>query len=419
MAKKISIISLGCVRNTVDSQALLGEAKGQGFDVVSRLDQADTVIINTCGFIEAAKKESIDTILDVIALKAQGKIKRIVVAGCLSERYAQELKKEFPEVDEFRGVRQLLKDKVQKQVRLTPEHLAYLKICESCFNHCAFCVIPKIKGRFSSREMISVLKEAERLDRQGVKELNIVGQDITAYGMDLYRKARLADLVKDLCSSLNNVHWIRLLYMYPAHMTDELLHVMAEEKRICKYVDIPLQHISDRILKSMKRNITAAGTRALIKKIRKIVPEVRIRTAFITGLPGETGAEFKELCDFVKEMRFDKVGVFEYSAEEGTSAFDMPGQVPHKVKKARRNALMKIQQKISSELQREWIGRTSEVLIETCQEKGLYAGRTQYDAPDVDGVVYVRSACKLQIGQFVQVKVVDSYEYDLVSEVIL
>ena len=417
MDRKISIISLGCVRNTVDSQALLGEAKGKGFDVVG-LDQADTVIINTCGFIEEAKKESIETILDVVALKAQGKIKRIIVAGCLSERYAQELKKEFPEVDEFRGVRQLLKDKVQKQVRLTPEHLAYLKICESCFNHCAFCVIPKIKGRFSSREMTSILKEAEQLDRQGVKELNIVGQDITAYGMDLYRKAKLADLVRELCTRLKGVHWIRLLYMYPAHMTDELLHVMAEEERICKYVDIPLQHISNRILRSMKRNITTAGTRALIIKIRKIVPEVRIRTAFITGLPGETEAEFKELCDFVKEMRFDKVGVFEYSAEEGTPAFDMPGQIPHKVKKARRNVLMKIQQKVSSELQKEWIGRTCEVLIETCQEKGLYAGRTQYDAPDVDGVVYVRSARQLQIGEFVQAKVIDSYEYDLVSEVV-
>jgi len=416
MEQKISIISLGCVRNTVDSQVLLGEARAQGCAIVG-LDEADTVIINTCGFIEEAKKESIDTILDVIRMKSQGKVKKIIVAGCLSERYAQELRKEFPEVDEFRGIQKLVQDKVQKQVRLTPEYLAYLKICESCFNHCAFCVIPKIKGKFSSRHIDSVLAEAQRLDRDGVRELNIVGQDITAYGMDLQRRKMLAELVRSLCARLRSVQWIRLLYMYPAHITDELLQVIAEEKKVCKYIDVPLQHISDRILKVMKRGITTRQTYALIEKIRKAIPGVRIRTAFIAGLPGETEEEFAELCEFVREMRFDKVGVFEYSPEEGTAAFDMPDQIPKRVRISRRNKLMKIQQKISGELQEAMIGQTCEVLIEGCFEKGLYAGRTQYDAPDVDGIVHVRSARKLQMGEFVQVKIADGYEYDLIGEV--
>ncbi len=416
MVQKISVISLGCVRNTVDSQVLLGDAKANGCAIVG-LEEADTVIINTCGFIEEAKKESIDTILDVIKMKAQGKIKKIIVAGCLSERYAQELRKEFPEVDEFRGIQKLVQDKVQAQVRLTPEHLAYLKICESCFNHCAFCIIPKIKGKFSSRHIDSVLKEAQKLDGEGVQELNIVGQDITAYGMDLQRKKMLAELVKSLCARLKSVHWIRLLYMYPAHITDELLRVIAEEPKVCKYIDVPLQHISDRILKAMKRGITAQQTYALIKKIRTIIPGVRIRTAFITGLPGETDEEFAQLCEFVREMRFDKVGVFEYSPEEGTTAFDMMDQIPKRVSASRRNKLMKIQQKISGELQEAMIGQACEVLIESCSEKDLYAGRTQYDAPDVDGLVYVRSARKLRMGEFVQVQITDGYEYDLIGEV--
>lgn len=416
MVNKISIITLGCVRNTVDSQILLGEAKGRGHQIVG-LEDADTIIINTCGFIEDAKRESIDTILEVIKLKAQGKIKKIIVAGCLSERYAKELKEEFPEVDEFRGVQPLVKDKVPEQVSLTPGYLAYLKICESCFNHCAFCVIPQIKGTFVSRQISSVLKEAAQLDAQGVRELNIVGQDITAYGMELKREKMLAELVRGLCNQAKNIHWIRLLYMYPAHITDDLLRVIADEKRVCQYIDVPLQHISDRILKAMKRNITTRQTYALIEKIRKMIPGVRIRTAFITGLPGETEEEFAQLCDFVRELRFDKVGVFEYSAEEGTSAFDMPGQVPQKVRKARRDKLMKIQQKISSQLQQAMIGKVCDVLIEHQQEKGLYTGRTEYDASDVDGLVYVRSARKLPIGAFVRVKITDGYEYDLIGEV--
>lgn len=418
MSKKISLINLGCVRNLVDAQGILGRLQEKGFDLVS-LDKADTVIVNTCGFIKDAKQESVDAILDVIEWKKSGRGRKIIVAGCLSQRYAGELKQEFPEVDAFVGVPALLKDEVIRQVPLSPEHLAYLKICESCFNHCAFCIIPKIKGKFSSRTIASVLEEVRQIDKRGVKELNIIGQDITAYGMDVYHEKSLARLLKETAREVKNIHWIRLLYAFPAHITDDLLDVIAQEPRVCKYVDVPLQHVSDKILKNMNRGMTLQQTRDLVERIRRKIPSVKIRSAFIVGLPGEGEKEFAELMDFVRWARLDRVGVFAYSPEEGTPAFVMPQQVDSRGKQRRLDQLMKAQQDISRELNQGMIGKGLEVLVEGYdEERQMSFGRSEYDAPDVDGVVYIQSDDDVPVGDFVRVKVVDADEYDLVGEIL-
>ena len=413
---KISLINLGCARNLVDAQGILGSLEEKGLEIVP-VDQADTVIINTCGFIKDAKQESIEMILDVIEWKKAGRIKKIIVAGCLSQRYAGELKQEFPEVDAFVGVPALLQEAVVKQTSLTPEYMAYLKICESCFNQCAFCVIPSIKGKFASRTIESVLNETRVMDQNGVKEVNVIGQDTTAYGLDIYRDKRLALLLKNMAREVNQVHWIRLLYTFPSHITDELLDVIAEEKKICKYIDVPFQHVSDKILKNMNRLITSEETYALVKKIRERIPGVKIRSAFIVGLPGEGKKEFDELMDFARWARFDRLGVFTYSPEEGTPAFSMPEQVDDDIKELRRDRLMALQQKISLELNEQMIGQRLEILIEGYdEEERMYFGRSQYDAPDVDGLVYVQSSQDLQDGQFVDVKISGAREYDLIAK---
>lgn len=415
---KVSLINLGCARNLVDAQGILGRLEDKGVKIVA-LDEADTVIINTCGFIKDAKQESIDMILEVIDLKKAGEIEKIIVAGCLSQRYAQELKQEFPEVDAFIGVPELLKDAVVKQIPLTPDHMAYIKICESCFNQCAFCIIPKIKGKFASRTMESVLEEVKQIDGRKTKELNIIGQDITAYGLDLYQKKMLPDLLQKIARQANNIHWIRLLYTFPAHITDELLDVIAQENKICKYIDVPFQHISDKILTNMNRGITAQATRDLVEKIRAKIPGVKIRSTFIVGLPGEGEQEFQELVDFVKWGRFERVGVFQYSPEEGTTAFFMTEQVDEQAKQERLDELMLVQQNIARTLNEAMIGQELEVLIEAYDEQQrLYVGRSVFDAPDVDGVTYVKSARDLEIGGFVKVKIIDAYEYDLIGEIV-
>ncbi len=415
MKHAVCMISLGCVRNLVDSQVMLGAIRDGEVEVVD-LDRAETVIVNTCGFIEEAKQESLDTIAGLIDLKKRGEIRHLVVAGCLVQRYVDVLHGEFPEIDAFIGVQELLQDRVPVQRPLTPPHMAYLKICESCYNHCAFCAIPKIKGRFVSRTIESVCDEVRGLDRRGVKELNIVGQDITAYGMDLYRQQSLARLLRQICRGLEHIRWVRLLYAFPAHITEELIGVIAEEPRICKYVDVPLQHCSDPILTAMNRRFSQAQIRDLIGRLRSRIPGVRIRTAFITGLPGERERDFEELLDFVREMRFDKVGVFAYSPEEGTPAFNMRGRVPGKEAKRRRDLVMEAQQVISRELQAAYVGKAMTVLIEERQEDGIYVGRSEYDAPDVDGVVYVQTERTLAIGDFYEVMITDAYEYDLAGE---
>jgi len=412
--QKVGVINLGCARNLVDAQMMLGRLKKNGHRIV-RLQEAQTVIVNTCSFIEEARKESIDTILDLIELKKQGKIKKVIVAGCLSQRYGQDLAREFPEVDAFVGTPTLDRDNVSQQVQLTPKHFAYVKICESCFNACSFCAIPKIKGKFISRTIESIVKEVKQLDAQGVKEINIIGQDITAYGMDLYREKSLARLLKELVKVIKNVEWIRLLYAFPSHVTDELIEVIAQEARICKYIDMPLQHISDHILLEQNRNITTQQTVELVQKIRSAMPQGFMRTTFIAGLPGETNEDFEQLRSFVKDFHFERVGVFVYSKEEGTLTAKMQGQVPEKIKKSRLDTLMQDQQTISQERQQSLVGRTLKILIEEKEENNsdTYIGRSEYDAPDVDGVVYVRSETPLKIGDFVQVMITDAYEYDL------
>lgn len=417
--QKVGIINLGCARNLVDSQHILGKMKKAGHPIVDP-QEADIVILNTCSFVEDAKRESIDAILDLIELKKQGKIKKIVVAGCLPERYKESLASEFQEVDTFMGVQALLKDQAPSEVSLTPEHFAYVKICESCYNHCGFCAIPMIKGPFVSRSQESVIAEVERLDTRGVREINIIGQDITAYGIDLYKKKSLAELLKRIVGTARNIEWVRLLYAFPAHITDELIDLIASEEKICKYIDVPLQHINDQLLKRMGRKFTAQQTRDLIAKIRQRIPGAVLRTSFIVGLPGETEKDFEELLRFVQEIRFEKLGVFMYSREEGTPAYGMPHQVPQKTKKQRLDLLMREQKKISQDIQESYIGRTLKVLLDEQQEgqEHFYVGRTEYDAPDVDGLVFVHSEKEQQPGNFVNVKITGTSEYDLSGEVI-
>lgn len=415
--RNVGVVNLGCARNLVDSQEILGRLKKNGHRIVD-IAQADIAVVNTCSFIKEAKEESIDTIIDLLELKKQGKIKKVIVAGCLAQRYGKELAAEFKDIDAVVGTPQFSRDTVPDQVYLTPKHFAYVKICESCYNQCSFCAIPHIKGKFRSRKIESVLSEVERLDKQGVTEINLIGQDITAYGMDIYREFSLARLLKEMVKVSRNIRWIRLLYAFPAHVTDELIDVIAGEEKICKYIDMPLQHISDGILKSQNRNITTAQTRKLIAKIRRCIPQGTLRTTFIVGLPGETEKDFEELMTFVKESRFEKVGVFVYSREEGTKAYDMPGQVPEKVKRQRMNRLMKVQQDISKDIQQSFVGRRLKVMIDEKQKdsEDIYIGRSEHDAPDVDGVVYVRSPKPLSPGDLLDVNITDAYEYDLAGD---
>lgn len=416
--RNVSVINLGCARNLVDSQTILTNLKRSGHKITA-LDQSDTAIVNTCSFIDEAKQESIDMIVDLLEKKKRGELKKVIVAGCLAQRYHKELVEEFGDIDAIIGAQKLDSNAIPSQVSMTPKHFAYVKISESCYNHCSFCVIPKIKGKFVSRTIESVVEEIKILDAQGVSEINIIGQDITAYGMDLYRELKLADLLKEIVKVCRNVKWIRLLYAFPAHVTDDLIDVMAHESIICNYIDIPLQHISDHILKSMNRNITTHGTYELMNKFRTKIPTGSLRTTFILGLPGETDNDFQELCDFVKEVKFEKVGAFVYSHEEGTEAYAMDGQVPDTVKRERMNILMDIQKDISRQKQEAMIGRTLDVMIDEMQkgEQDTYIARTEYDAPDVDGVVYVHSKAPLAAGNFAQIKVVDAYEYDLAGDV--
>ncbi len=410
---------MGCARNLVDSQIILGQYKRQGHDVVD-VTESDVAIVNTCAFVEEAKRESIDAILDLLELKKQGKLKKVVIAGCLAQRYRKELEQEFGEADAVIGTQILEKEHVPEQVSLTPKHFAYVKVCESCYNQCSFCIIPKIKGKFISRTMESVVNEVRQLDRSGIKEVNIIGQDITAYGMDVYKEKSLVRLLRALCEGTSHIEWFRLLYAFPAHVTDELIDVIAQEPRICKYIDIPLQHISDPLLKSMNRNITTAEIKILIEKFRQKVPQSALRTTFVVGLPGETDADFKELMRFVKDTRFEKAGVFMYSHEEGTEAYGMPNQVSDEIKQQRYETLMRLQQEISQSITEKFIGKTLKVLIDDLEnkEEGVYSGRSEYDAPEVDGIVYVHADRGLKIGEFVDVKISDSCEYDLIGNLV-
>jgi len=408
---KIGMLSLGCPRNLVDSENILGRLNLKGYRIVD-IDKADTAIVNTCAFIEEAKLESIDAILDLIDLKKQGELKKIIVYGCLSQRYKEELRKELPEIDAFVGKTSL--NHSTHTFQLTPKHFAYLKICEGCVNNCSYCVIPKIKGQFNSLELGSILTKIEKFNKDGVSEVNIIGQDITGYGLDLYASVKLPQLLKKIAEKGRGIGWFRLLYLNPSRISDELLDFIKSEPKFCKYIDLPVQHINSRILKLMNRHCTREDILKVINKIREKIADVAIRSSVIVGFPSETDKDFRELLDFIEEARFERLGAFIYSREEGTPAYNFENQIPAEIKKERFEAVMMLQQKISQDVNRGYLGKVMDVLIEE-KEVSFYLGRSQYDAPEVDGLVYVNSKKGLNTGDFVKVEITDTLEYDLVG----
>jgi len=426
---------------------MLGLLKKDGFNITEDFNNCDAVVINTCAFIKDAKKESIDLILQLIELKKEKKIKSIIVTGCLPQRFPVELKKELKEVDSFLGTNDFIKipevvkktlsgkgmsiiskkhdflyDHTMPRDIITPGHFVYVKLSEGCNNSCSYCVIPKIRGRLRSRNIESILAEVKNLSEGNkISEINLIGQDITLYGTDLYGKPKLPDLLRQL-TALKAAKWMRLLYTHPEHYSDELIDVIRDESSICKYLDLPLQHINDRILKLMNRDITKEKIVKLINRLRKEIPDLAIRTTFIVGFPSESDKEFRELLDFIRELKFERLGIFEYSHEEGTSAYKFPGQISDKVKKERFDAIMELQQEISKEINSKFLGKELEVLIDEpngndeTKMSYSYIARTEYDAPEVDGNCFVISKRQRKPGDFVRVKIVDTLEYDLVGE---
>jgi len=403
---------LGCPRNLVDSEVILGNLKNKGYKITD-VQAADIAIVNTCCFIKEAKEESIETILELADLKTQGKIKKLIVSGCLPQRYKKELIPHLKEVDAFVG-RLSLDNFPKERYNLVPKHFAYLKISEGCNNNCSYCVIPKIKGRFRSRQIEDILGEVKSMDENNTKEINIIGQDVTSYGLDIYKKPSLVRLLKKIISETNNIKWIRLLYTYPNHIDDELVELIAENKKICRYLDLPIQHVNNRILKLMGRKITKEQITSLIKKLRNRIPGIAIRTSLIVGFPSETEEEFQELLAFIGKIKFERLGVFMYSREEDTAAYDFKNQIPQKVKEERLHKIMSMQQVIAQEVNSKYLNTEIEVLIDEKDPKeNLYLARTEADAPEVDGMVYVHSKDRLNPGDFVKVKIKDTYEYDL------
>jgi len=429
MAKqnKVSVITLGCSKNTVDSERLMRQLEANNFKLQSDPNEADTIIINTCGFIEAAKEESVNTILNAIAMKNEGKIKKVIVSGCLTERYKEDLRKEIPEVDVFFGTEnyegiikemggELKRELLGERLLTTPSYTAYLKISEGCDNPCSFCAIPLMRGKHKTTSIDELVRETEFLAKNNTKELILIGQDTTDYGKDLYQKRNLAELITRL-SEVKGIEWIRLMYVYPSHFPDDLIEVMAHNPKVCKYIDIPLQHISDDVLRSMRRGITKRRTVKMLHELREKIPGVTIRTTFIVGYPNETKKDFKELCDFVKEFKFDRIGVFTYSVEENTPSFILGDPVPEKEKIRRKNKLMEIQQSISHDINLSLAGKELRIVVEG-REGDYYIGRSYRDAPEVDGEVLIPAKDKaLKVGKFYNATVFDCNEYDLYAHV--
>ena len=411
--QKIGILSLGCPRNLVDAEVLCGRLKLKDYSIVNDIAQAQVVIVNTCAFIQEAKRESIDAILGLIQLKKQGKLKKIIVYGCLAQRY-KNLVKDLPEVDAFVGTPGVNHE--LKRFALTPAHYAYLKISEGCLNQCSYCVIPQIKGGLKSLDELAIIRKVKRFNQEKISELNVIGQDITGFGLDVSGRSQLTGLLRKIINSSLNIGWIRLLYLNPKRITNELLELIASSSRVCKYIDLPIQHINNRILKLMNRAITKEEIIALIKKIRKTIPGVYLRTSLIVGFPSETEKEFNELLKFVKQAQFERLGVFMYSREEGTKAYNFKGQITQRLKQERFDLIMSAQQIISAGVNAKFLGKIISVLVEEKQD-GSYIGRSQGDAPEVDGLVYINTRQSLKIGKFVQVKITDTLEYDLVGEV--
>lgn len=439
MVYKVGMVSLGCPKNQIDAEAMLKKLCDAGFEITPYEAEADVIIVNTCGFIEEAKREAIDNILDVCRYKAEGNLKAIVVTGCLAERYKQEVLDELPEVDAVVGIgkngdivqiinRALSGEKFctfaektqldinSPRVLSTPFYTAYLKIAEGCDNCCTYCAIPMIRGRFRSRKTGEIVKEAKQLVDLGVKEIVLVAQDTTRYGEDLYNRKMLPQLLDELCK-IEGLKWIRMLYTYPDRITDELLDTMAKQQKVVNYLDIPIQHCNRNILKRMNRTGDRQGLIDLLKKIRTKLPDVTIRTTLITGFPGEDLAEFEELCEFVKEAEFDRLGCFAYSEEEGTIAAEFEPKVDKQIRFDRAETVMNDQYTIVTKKNRLKIGTSQEVLVEGYDKYiKMYFGRTKHDAPDIDGKVFFKSDCSLQTGEFAEVKITDILEYDLLGE---
>jgi ribosomal protein S12 methylthiotransferase len=447
---KIGFISLGCPKNLVDSEVMMGQLKQKGYEITADAAEADTLVVNTCGFIASAKQESIEAILEAARLKSDGKATRLIVAGCLVERYRDELKAEMPEVDAFIGTSQIndilavcdpntntrslpviplgnqsstyLYDESTPRVLATPSHYAFIKIAEGCDRPCAFCFIPQMRGHFRSRRFGSIVAEAHQLAEEGVKELILVAQDSSRYGEDLGKQDALAHLLRELAHT-EGIDWVRVMYTYPTHISDGFLDVLAEEPKAVKYLDMPLQHASQNVLKLMKRGGNRASLERLIKRVRERVPGIAVRTTFITGFPGETEGDFEELLAFVKTMEFDRVGVFTYSDEEGTPAYELPNKVDPKIAKQRRARLMKEQSRISRRKNKARVGETVRVLFEgeSNESELLWQGRMETQAPDIDGCVLINDVpedFEPVPGQLVDVLITEGHEYDLLGSIV-
>lgn len=427
----------------MDSEVILGYLKKAGFTICDEIEGADIAIVNTCSFIRGAEEESIDIILKLCQLKEEGKVNKIVVCGCLPQKHKQELVNELKEVDAFIGAGDI--DKIvpvvnklldggkgltlfgrpdflythhSPRILLSPRHFAYVKISEGCNHRCSFCIIPNLRGRYRSRPIGSILKEADQLlHKHKVSEINLIGQDTTMYGQDLYKRRRIAELLKKVSRQAKD-KWVRLLYAHPVNFPQQLIKLIKEEPSICKYIDLPIQHINDRILKKMSRGITRKQVLCLIDSLRKEVPDLCIRTTLIVGFPGETDRQFSQLLDFIRQMKFERLGLFKYSPEKDTRACKLTPQIPQKIKQSRYDTALKLQQDVARENNAQFLGKRLSVLIdeEGPQDRNQYLGRSQYDAPEVDGCVYVKSKKRLKTGDFVQVKIVDTLEYDLVAE---
>jgi ribosomal protein S12 methylthiotransferase len=426
---KVNIITLGCSKNMVDSEVLSGQLKANDIEVVHENKKLDhnIVVVNTCGFIEKAKEESINTILDQVELKRRGKLDKVYVTGCLSERYKNNLEEEIPEVDAYFGTMELpliLKqfeadyksELLGERLLATPKHYAYMKISEGCNRTCSFCAIPLMRGQHVSKPMEELVKEAESLVKKGVKEIMLIAQELTYYGLDIYKKRMLPDLLRRL-SDVKGLEWIRLHYAYPSKFPLEILDAMNERENICNYLDMPLQHAANNMLKAMKRQITREEMEDLIHAVREKVPGICLRTTLITGFPGETEKDVEELKMFLQQQRFDRVGIFTYSHEEGTSAYNLPDNIPAEEKERRAQEIMEVQQEISFELNQQKVGKTFKTLIDK-KEAGRYLGRTEFDSVEVDNEVVIHSDQKLSIGEFYNVTIRKAYDYDLEGDIL-
>lgn len=438
--RKISIVTLGCSKNDIDSELMSSMLKDSGFDQAAYLEEAEIIIVNTCGFIESAKEESIETIWEMTRFKEEGKCQYLILAGCLAQRYSDELLEEIEDIDaiigtgniknivsivedldrdkrKIKSVDNINEDYLEDVKRLNFNHSEYVKISEGCDNHCTYCIIPKLRGTHRSRKMENIIEEVKHLVAHGVKEVILIGQNTSDYGIDLYGEYVLYKLLDEL-ETIEGLEWVRLLYLYPDNFDDKLIKSIRENKKVVKYVDIPLQHISNNVLKMMNRRTNKEDIINLIQKLRRTIPGIVIRTTFIVGFPGETQEDFKELYDFIQDIRFERLGVFTYSKEEDTPAYNLEGHLSEDLKEERRSEIMELQRNISEEIMGEKVGKEYKLIIEEDNGDGNYIGRSYMDSPEIDGVVYIETDRDLSPGDFVQVRIKDYLEYDLLGEVI-